>query len=206
MRFADVDLNEDSDRDVDEGAADDAEMSGGGDQDDEEEDEEEGDPSEFIDVLDVLDGRGESDSEKGAGATQKQSAKTQLDARHAVEDGDDDDDDMGSDEGSVSDEEDEEEEGDEIVSASEDGEDGETALQDLENFVSTLDAGQKRKASDEDQHDGTDDKRPRKRRLLPEMTEAGAENEYAAAPGKFPPNLCMLTLTRAHRRGQVEPR
>ena len=53
MHFADVDLNEDS---VDEAEvhAEDESASG---ESDEEEEEEEGDPSEFVDVLDVLDGR-----------------------------------------------------------------------------------------------------------------------------------------------------
>ena len=76
--------------------------------------------------------------------------------------------------------------GDGELGDGEDGEDGETALLELESFVSGLDAGQKRKAPDEDDvHDGADIKRTRKRRLLPERTEAGIENEFAPALGAY---------------------
>ena len=93
------------------------------------------------------------------------------------------------------DEEFDEEEEAHIVSASEDedeGEEGSNALQELESFVTGLDAGQKRKAPDEDDAvaDGADSKRARKRRLLPELTEAGAENEFAAVLGS--------SVTRIH--------
>ena len=73
------------------------------------------------------------------------------------------------------------------------GEEGGNALQELESFVTGLDAGQKRKASDEDDAvaGGADSKRARKRRLLPELTEAGAENEFAPALG--------LSVTRTYR-------
>ncbi|KAI0713127.1 Utp14 protein-domain-containing protein [Cerioporus squamosus] len=185
VRFADVDLNEDSDGQDEE---DDAKMSNGGsDEEEEEEEEEEGDPSEFIDVLDVLDGRGEAEDEDDMGGVVEQAGpggKTggeRMGVRSEDEDADMDDEDEGSD---SEEDDDEEEEG--IVSASEDEEEagGDVALQELETFVSGLDAGQKRKAPDEDEtRDGDGTARARKRRILPERTQAGAENEFAAAGG-----------------------
>ena len=186
VHFADVDLNEDS---VDEAEvhAEDELASGESD----EEEEEEGDPSEFVDVLDVLDGRGEPDSGDDMGEVERGGQVSATVNRRKAEDeevdkGDVDDDMEGS--ADDSDEQSDEEEGGNIVSASEDegGEGDDSALQELENFVSGLDAGQKRKAPDEDDaQDGGDSKPARKRRLLRERTEAGAENEFAAALGTF---------------------
>ena len=188
MRFADVDLNEDSveeaDEDVDVDAA------------SEENNEEEGDPSEFIDVLDVLDGRGDPDSGDDMGEVERQDQASAKGNREGAEEGDGEgvDEDMErSEEDSDEQSEDEEETGI-VISASEGEEDegGDSALQELEHFVSSLDAGQKRKALDEDdvQHGG-DSKPARKRRLLRERTEAGAENEFAAALG--------ASIMRIHR-------
>ena len=188
VRFAEVDLNED-DEDV---KADRATQSSSEDEgeDDEEEDgeEEEGDPSEFIDILDVLDGRGEPDlGDEAAIGKVKPPPDLKTNGMEINEDSDGDEDMDGSEEESGEEDADEQDE-DVMVSASEaeDGEDGETALLELESFVSGLDAGQKRKAPDEDDvHDGTDMKRTRKRRLLPERTEAGIENEFAPALGAY---------------------
>lgn len=191
MRFADVDLNENAD----DGVGEDVSMSGASDDDDEqeeeeEEEEEEGDPSEFIDVLDVLDGRGEPDSGDDMGNVEKQehlsdegkntsSAEMVDDEEDEVQDGD------GSDEsGSEEDIAEEEGNGNHIVSASEDEDEvGDSALQELDTFVSGLDAGQKRKAPDEDDARDVEAQRARRRRLLPERTETGVENEFAATSG-----------------------
>ncbi|RPD64660.1 Utp14-domain-containing protein [Lentinus tigrinus ALCF2SS1-7] len=182
VRFAEVDLNEDSDDQDDE---EDAEMSEGSEE--EEEEEEEGDPSEFIDVLDVLDGRGEPEDEDNMGHIEEQdrlrgkAGRVGADPGSEDEDEDMDDEDAGSEE---DEEEDDDDEGDHLVSASEDeeGGGGDVALQELETFVSGLDAGQKRKAPGEDETADTDGaSRARKRRVLPERTEAGVENEFAAA-------------------------
>ncbi|KAM5539977.1 hypothetical protein V8D89_006480 [Ganoderma adspersum] len=183
VHFADVDLNEDS---VDKAEVH-AEDESASEEDDEEEEEEEGDPSEFVDVLDVLDGRGEPDSGDDKGEVERGGQVSATGNRREAADEEDDQGDVDEDmEGSEDDSEgqSDEEEGGNMVSASEDegGEEGDSALQDLENFVSGLDAGQKRKAPDEDDaQDGGDSKPARKRRLLPERTEAGAENEFAAA-------------------------
>lgn len=193
MHFADVDLNEDS---VEQAEAR-AEAESASEGDDEEEEEEEGDPNEFIDVLDVLDGRGEPDSGDGMGEVEKGGqSPAKANRREVEDDGDDErdaDEDMESSEEDSDERSDDEEQGN-MVSASDDdeGQEGDGALQELENFVSGLDAGQKRKAPDEDDaQDGGDSKPARKRRLLPERTEAGAENEFAAALG--------TSLMRMHR-------
>ncbi|KAI0714788.1 Utp14 protein-domain-containing protein [Earliella scabrosa] len=179
VRFADVDLNEDDD-------ADDVDMAAASEDDEEDEEEEEGDPSEFIDVLDVLDGRGEPDSGDDTGSVEKQEA---LPPKGSKTGGEDEDEELDGTEDSGSEEEepDEEDEGGHIVSASEDEGDG--ALQDLEKFVSGLDAGQKRKAPDEDGVLAEETQRARKRRLLPERTEVGTENEFAPALGGGKLNL-----------------
>ncbi|EIW64453.1 Utp14-domain-containing protein [Trametes versicolor FP-101664 SS1] len=174
VRFAEVDLNEDSDEVQSEAEIEDASEASDGDDDDE---EEEGDPSEFIDVLDVLDGRGDPESEDEHQDAKKTSS-LKTDAAQMSED-EEEDEEMNSEEDS----EEDEDEDDKMGSASEpEDEEDDSALQDLEQFVSGLDAGQKRKAPDED--DGKDvDPKPaaRKRRLLPERTELGAENEFAPA-------------------------
>ncbi|KAI0828818.1 Utp14 protein-domain-containing protein [Trametes gibbosa] len=189
VRFAEVDLNEDSDQlSAVETKIDDASEEANSDEDE----EEEGDPSEFIDILDVLDGRGDPQSEEenaqaetGAGRSKKSSIG-RMDERQT------EDEDMHSEEDSE-DAEEEDVENDDLASPEEDeGDDDidELALNELDNFVSGLDAGQKRKAPDDDQRqDGEDTKRVRKRRLLPERTEVGAENEFAAVTGGGKLNL-----------------
>ncbi|KAI0778830.1 Utp14 protein-domain-containing protein [Trametes elegans] len=192
-RFAEVDLNEDSDQDqeIPEQNAEDAseELD---DDDDEEDEEEEGDPSEFIDVLDVLDGRGEPESEDDRGQDEKAAARPKESRIHRE---DDEDEEMGGADDDYEDDEEDEEENDDddddkMASPSDEDEEDESALQELENFVSGLDAGQKRKApDDEDAGVGADAKRSRKRRLLPERTEVGPENEFAASSGTGKLNL-----------------
>lgn len=70
-----------------------------------------------------------------------------------------------------------------------------SALQDLESFISSLDAGKKRKAPDDDTNiEGiTRQDRSQKRRVLKDRTEAGEENEFATHNGNYwvstPPNI-----------------
>ena len=96
------------------------------------------------------------------------------------------DEEMGEpdDEDDEDDEEEVEEEADaEQISASEAEDEGDaSALDNLERFVTSLDAGQKRK-SPEPEAGGAAPK-AKKRRLLPERTEAGEENEFAAHVGQ----------------------
>ncbi|KAF8510410.1 Utp14-domain-containing protein [Hysterangium stoloniferum] len=163
VRFAEVDLDEE----VQPGVHSDGSSQEG------EDEEEEGDSDEFLDVLDVLDGRGELD----------------LGDDSEEADGDGDEDEEG-------------EEGEEVTKprrnvgiqdpfAPSDDEpmSDEEALDNLDAFVSKLEYGTKRKA--EEATDKAEDEAlnvPRKRRMIQERTEAGAEGEFgvhAAAGSKL---------------------
>ncbi|KAH9837381.1 Utp14-domain-containing protein [Rhodofomes roseus] len=190
VRFAEVDLNEDEDEAGPSHAAHEASVASDDDEDDDEqseEGEEEGDPDEFIDVLDVLDGRGEPHSEDEAAHLQGDLRKPVAATTHegTEELAQDEDEEMrdGDDEDGEDEEEGEEGDEDEEISTSEEeGEGGdESALDNLERFVTNLDAGHKRKSPDAE--DGEPTQRAKKRRLLPERTEAGEENEFAAHVG-----------------------
>ncbi|THH18267.1 hypothetical protein EW146_g2683 [Bondarzewia mesenterica] len=138
----------------------------------EEEEEEEGEPDEFIDVLDVLDGRGEPD----LGGEEK---VTRVD--EGVEGRSEDDDDKSKDGGSSEDQEESDgegsTEGDPDLMLSADEEDASGALEDLGTFITSLETGKKRKA---DATEAPGDTPRRKKRIIEERTEAGAENEFAA--------------------------
>jgi U3 small nucleolar RNA-associated protein 14 len=139
-----------------------------------------GDDEEFMNLVDVLDGKGEIN----AGSDEEKISRTRRDRLSpdsvvednkeswTDEDGDEDDDEE-EDEGN--DNVDEEEE---MAFAPSEDEESPDALEHLQNFVSNLDvSAKKRKApheADGDQREG----KPRKRRLLQEKTEAGEENEF----------------------------
>ena len=149
-----------------------------GDEDDsEEEEEEEGDDDEFIDLLDVLDGKGgidvTSDSEK---ASNRSAENPSL----KIDDKDEENaelsshEDSNSNSGSASEEEEEK-----LDFDPSDDEEMPEALDQLNNFVSNLDVtSTKRKATEDPSEVGA--ARARKRRLVKERTEAGAENEFRA--------------------------
>ncbi|KAJ8086965.1 hypothetical protein PM082_005790 [Marasmius tenuissimus] len=174
VRFAEVDLNEDEEENGDFGrrkpVADGSESS--------EEEEESGEDDEFIDVLDVLDGRGEPQDED------EDTTKLSKASSHKQKPQDSDED--GSDDGQDEDDEDEDEEDDEniSISLSDAEDDAADALDDLQNFVSSLDpsstTSKKRRADDGEEHSGepTATTQPKKRRILKEQTEAGEENEF----------------------------
>ncbi|PPQ94586.1 hypothetical protein CVT25_011899 [Psilocybe cyanescens] len=169
VRFAEVDLDEDEDI---ESGVDKAEL----DQDSDDE-EEEGDDDEFIDLLDVLDGKGEvdmgSDDEKAA--PRKPSPKIDQES-------DEDEDLEQSGEDSEEDSEDEVSEDEKMDIEPSDEEDVPEALDQLNDFVSQLDVtAKKRKAPEDDSAAaGTSEARARKRRQTKEKTEAGEENEFRA--------------------------
>ncbi|EFI28742.1 small nucleolar ribonucleoprotein complex subunit Utp14 [Coprinopsis cinerea okayama7 len=183
VRFAEVDLNED-----DEPPAQEKEESDE-DEDEDEDEEEEGDPDEFIDLLDVLDGKGEIDmpsDEEGASKSSPQPSKSQskldmdddFDMEEGVgEKGEDEEDEDEDEEDGDDDEEDEEgDEGEEEfqITASDDEAD-EGNLDNLQSFVEALDTtAQKRKADE----DPSASQQKRKRRLIQEQTETGAEDEF----------------------------
>jgi U3 small nucleolar RNA-associated protein 14 len=156
VRFADVDLNEDGDMASPE---------------EQESEEEGGDSHEFIDLLDVLDGKGEIDM----GSDDEKRPKPSRPQEDDEEEHDDEE----------QEEEETEEEQDKVeldpFSASED--EAPEASEQFQKFVSTLDTtAQKRKADDP-----AKDSRSRKRRLIAERTEAGVEDEFRAhSSGLFP--------------------
>ncbi|TRM67447.1 Utp14 protein-domain-containing protein [Schizophyllum amplum] len=162
-----VDLNEDSDEDGDSQPEQE--------HDDDDQEEEEGEPGEFFDLLDILDGVGKIESgsdDEDEPSQEKDIAMEKPPAKH-----DDDDDEEEEEESEVG----EDEASDDDFAASDMDEDYPEGLEDLQNFVSTLDTstGVKRKPTLDD--DSALPSRPAKRRILPERTEAGPENEFRAA-------------------------
>jgi len=127
--------------------------------------DEDGDSDEFLDVLDVLDGRGKPDL------------------------GDDDAQDQSDEEEGEEEEEGDEEMGDAFAPSDlEEQPDGD-ALDHLGTFVSQLEPGKKRKADEPSEDAAANGAGPptRKRRMLKERTEAGVEGEFGvhAASGSI---------------------
>ncbi|KAF9055750.1 Utp14 protein-domain-containing protein [Panaeolus papilionaceus] len=187
VRFAEVDLNEDDDEEAP------AKLAATNDDDSESEEEEEGDDDEFIDLLDVLDGKGDidmgSDDEKEKTTLRASSPKQST--RDSDEDSapahSDDEKSRDEDEGDSEIEDDEGEEGDEdeddeMLLTPSDDELMPDALDQLQNFVSGLDVtSKKRKAADDPSSTTKDgEQRSTKRRLVKEKTEAGHEDEFRA--------------------------
>ncbi|KAG6891640.1 hypothetical protein C0992_001326 [Termitomyces sp. T32_za158] len=190
VRFTEVDLNEDGD-----GKDDDHMKSQVQDEDDEE--EEEGDSDEFIDILDVLDGRGDVDFDGDNEAVEKAlepNKVKQSQLSDADEDGNDEDrndEDEGHESSEREDEteteemeEDESEEDaserEELAFTPSDIEDVEPdALDGLQNFISSLDTTtKKRKVSGDDVSESVERTRKQRKVVLKESTAAGVENEF----------------------------
>jgi len=146
-----------------EGGPSDAEVSDG-------ELEEEGEPDEFFDVLDILDGRAEplsDDEPPAAPARQNEPSRPSPDEEEEAGD-EEDDQDMDL------------EPEDQFMSSGDEADVG--ALQNLGQFISNLDSSSKRKTSEDEGAAVAEDNVPRKKRkLLKERNEAGAENEFAAS-------------------------
>ncbi|KAJ3500661.1 hypothetical protein NLJ89_g9697 [Agrocybe chaxingu] len=168
VRFAEVNLNEDEDM---------GSLGSGSRSEDSDEDEEEGDDDEFIDLLDVLDGKGDidmgSDDEKiPSRKSDAHSSRPSVEEDEAKENIDED----GSEEDS--DEEDEDEDED-MAFVPSDHDESPEALDQLQDFVSNLDVTtKKRKALEDGVVGDVSESRARKRRLMKEKTEAGEENEF----------------------------
>ncbi|OBZ79267.1 hypothetical protein A0H81_01566 [Grifola frondosa] len=182
VRFAEVDLDEDSD--IEDAAVSSQSEDEGEGYDDKGEDEEASDANEFIDVLDIMDGRGEPDSGDDRGKVEREKSVPQKEVREAAETlqtVEDEDDEM---DGSSGDDEQSESgakeyDAHEGISASEaEDEENPSALQDLESFVTGLDAGQKRKTPDDDEaaQQGADAVRKEHARLAAKLGEDD-ENE-----------------------------
>lgn len=144
-----------------------------------------GHSDEFIDVLDVFDGKGEADNDSDSGEVTKHEDSRKQRTLPDDEDNASQVEDEGNDDQSPS--EGDSDDGDAgedaiVVSASEDEEDpAPEALASLENFISTLEPSKKRKApADGDSPLDSSATRLPKRRMIKERTEAGLENEFGA--------------------------
>lgn len=198
VRFAEVDLNEDEDH-----AADPVDPEAGSEaigDSDEEEEEEEGEPDEFVDVLAIMDGKGEPMSEDEGGEREEAMLANVQNADDEEEEGAlrrarfDEEDEGGEEDDNEDESEDDEddEKGEEYtaaISASEDEDDehAATKIDSLQSFITNLDAGQKRKLPEDEAESSRipSETRPLKRRVLKEYAEAGTENEFATHVGKF---------------------
>lgn len=190
MRFADVDLNEE-DEDMEKG-----EHHNAGNSDDEE--EEEGDDDEFIDILDVLDGKGEVDIQSDVEDTTTTSAKhwrtgdeDDIVNDEEIQEGEEEDEDEDEDE-EGEDGEDEDEDDEQLAFSPSDSEDAAPeALDELQNFISTLDPStKKRKAPTDNEAPASSTQSRKLRRLtIKERTEAGAENEFRTQTSGTPPSM-----------------
>lgn len=130
-----------------------------------EEDDQSGDDGEFLDVLDILDGRGEPDDGNGTAE------------RPAPVPGERTSDDIAQDDGDQ--DESQEEDTSNPFLPSDGEEDIPEALDDLNSFITNLEATSKKRKSPEPEANG----RPRKRRFISEKTEAGPENEFGVRLG-----------------------
>ncbi|KDR81341.1 hypothetical protein GALMADRAFT_239160 [Galerina marginata CBS 339.88] len=180
VRFAVVDLNEDDNMDSDNNKVE-------SDTDGNTEKEEQEDDGEFIDLLDVLDGKGEIDMGSDEDGTSKQPQPTPV-SKFVPE----------SDvwpEGAEEEDNEEESGGwsedDEMEIVLSEDEGGPEALDQLQDFVANLEVtGEKRKAREEDGVAATGhEARSRRRRLAKEQTETGEENEFRAHSSRAKLNL-----------------
>ncbi|KAF9478917.1 Utp14-domain-containing protein [Pholiota conissans] len=206
VRFADVNLDEDEDMESSEEKAQDNDSS-----EEEEEEEEEGDDDEFIDLLDVLDGKGDidmgSDDETAAKSKSSATSSSRLDAEHETYKELEEDKEGEEDEEETSEEEedDDEPQDQEMVFEPSDDEDAPEALDRLNDFVSSLDVtAKKRKAPEEDGAATNTDARARKRRFTKERTEAGDENEFRAHSSGSKLNLDDLLAPLASQSSTLE--
>jgi U3 small nucleolar RNA-associated protein 14 len=153
-------------------------------------DPEVGNSEDFVDILDILDGRIDGDTNdegllnvahtgaRSAGRRETvgpgRNDDEEVEGQGNDHDGEEDDDDGG--EGEDDGEEEEEEEEDLSWSADEDADPN--ALEGLEQFVSSLGTSKKRQG-DSDMENAS---LPRKKRLVEEKTAVGEEREFAAPP------------------------
>ncbi|KAF9528093.1 Utp14 protein-domain-containing protein [Crepidotus variabilis] len=167
-RLAEVDLNED-----------DGMLSASEQEQQSDEEEEEGDDDEFLDILDVLDGKGElftGSADEKASLTRGVNSNL-LEQTTQLESVDKEDEDEDDEEKSQESSEDEDHD---MLLAPSDNEDFPDALNQLNDFVSGLDTSTKKRKIRDGESEGAQigAERARKRRLLKEKTEAGEENEF----------------------------
>ncbi|EPQ61400.1 hypothetical protein GLOTRDRAFT_82774 [Gloeophyllum trabeum ATCC 11539] len=168
VRFADVDLNEDDEGEIGTQGLGEPNLSSG----EEEDEEEEGDPDEFIDVLDVLDGRGDPDiASSDEGSAEHESMDNEGASGVRKDDESDEEGEEEEEEGGYSEEE------QSVLSEDDAADQNPKALEKLEKFITNLNPSQKRKSDEKSREDST---RPRKRRFVQEQTTAGVEGEFNA--------------------------
>ena len=154
--------------DEDEDSALESDVVGDKDGEEGEDEDEEGEDGEFFDVLDMLDGRGAEALQEAAKAEQmKDKPRRDEDISEESEEEEEDD------------EVEEEDQEEDVAMSADEGSVDEDAVDGLARFVTSLDAGKKRKADDV----GSEDTSRRKRRILTERTQAGPENEFATRAG-----------------------
>jgi U3 small nucleolar RNA-associated protein 14 len=130
--------------------------------------EEEGEPDEFFDVLDILDGRADPLSDDEPSAPPPRQDEIPHASSDEEEADDDDDHDMDVEEAGQ-------------LAPSDDEADVD-ALDNLGQFISNLDPSTKRKNSEDEGVIEAEGNAPRKKRKLhKERNEAGTENEFAAS-------------------------
>lgn len=140
------------------------------------------DPENYIDILDVLDGRADANVEEAsAGDTPARSQPVAVgeEEEEEVEEGQEEEEEQGS-----------------VLSVDEDV--NPNALEGLEKFVSSLETSRKRKG------DSTNSSLPRKRRVLEERTAAGVEGEFATMTSStyilyVSDTLCLILLDQQLR-------
>lgn len=147
-----------------------------------------GEPGEFFDVLDILDGRADplSDDELPAVPSRENGTfRASSDGEEEEEEADDDGDDQDMDP-----------EPEDQFTPSDDEADVD-GLQNLGQFISNLDSPTKRKIPEGEGAAAAEGNAPRKKRkLLKERNEAGAENEFAASGElQFDPAVLRCVLT-----------
>lgn len=161
MTFANVNLDEDEDMAPAE-------------EDEDEDEDEEGDSGEFIDLLDVLDGKATTDDDE------------KLPKSKGPED-----------EAEVSDEEEREEDNQNAFAASDD-EDLPEASDEFQKFIAGLDTTAKKRKADETDGEFAKVILSRKKRLITERTEAGAEDEFRAHTSGLYSLLFLVTGNCTH--------
>jgi U3 small nucleolar RNA-associated protein 14 len=130
-----------------------------------EDEEEEGNPDEYVDVLDILDGKAQPDDGSDSPTVRtKQYKNTQQEVESDGEEGTDDD------------------SGEQLLDQelSPDEEEDPTALENLDAFVSNLEVTSKRKTLEDEYSEPQSNPRGKKRKLMKEHTEAGLESVFAA--------------------------
>lgn len=152
--------------------------------DDEDEDEEmDGDDGEFINLVDVLDGKADADMGDDGSTSLKHSLTkaTKWTRESVVDDEDVDEESEGVEEESSSAEE------ANLDFTPSDDEAGPEALDELENFITSLETSDKKRKDHPDSNTSNSQEPKRKKyQIIRERTEAGTENEFRTqASGTF---------------------